>query len=403
MVTVCKALYNTKSINFGQLSNRLLFNSALFNNLDSLGGCMNLLMSAIFFSWFHCKTLRVGQHHSALLHKLGPTFPKQMSNSRGTDDDGLLARLNALKGTDIKSDGNRNTSISNNQPERSLESRFRQLSGDQKTRSLAANFSERDDSDQLTAKYGEDEDDETLDELLGELGAGNEWAIPESNEIQALLKEAKAALPKHENDSREAAKHTQEDVEIGNQPESNEKKSRRKSDAEDEAEADEYVQKVLSEVAVEDKMGPGIEIEENVDSAEAEGDQASSIELPTAPSAEPASSTRENANKVDDDLAARLSALSLPGAPTKAPATKSTTHSKQSGLPKYADEEIDSWCIICCDDATVRCLGCDGDLYCADCWKEGHTGEEAGLEERKHKAIAFEKPGDKNRKQKVAA
>ena len=57
------------------------------------------------------------------------------------------------------------------------------------------------------------------------------------------------------------------------------------------------------------------------------------------------------------------------------------------GSSKYDNEEDDElpWCIICNNDACLRCLGCDGDLYCNRCYREGHPRYE--LED--HKTVPF--------------
>lgn len=50
------------------------------------------------------------------------------------------------------------------------------------------------------------------------------------------------------------------------------------------------------------------------------------------------------------------------------------------------DEEL-PWCGICNEDASIRCKGCDGDLYCNACFKEFHVGEDPN----EHKPIKFVK------------
>ncbi|KAA8574872.1 hypothetical protein EYC84_004114 [Monilinia fructicola] len=126
-----------------------------------------------------------------------------------------------------------------------------------------------------------------------------------------------------------------------------------------------------------------------------------SLTLPSAPSTLPEPS--RTSLDFEDDITARLAALrglgvgdllGLPSAPTTKPVDGelATKGEAKTGLKKYTDEEMDTWCIICQDDATVACAGCDGDLYCARCWKEGHMGPDAGGEFKRHQWRKWVRP-----------
>lgn len=58
--------------------------------------------------------------------------------------------------------------------------------------------------------------------------------------------------------------------------------------------------------------------------------------------------------------------------------------------PKNADdlEEL-PWCTICNEDAKIRCVDCDGELYCKACFREIHHDDE---DYRAHKTKAYQKP-----------
>ena len=79
--------------------------------------------------------------------------------------------------------------------------------------------------------------------------------------------------------------------------------------------------------------------------------------------------------------------------PSASPQQEEHTPSSLSAdrLNEGDDPAADEWCIICCADAEVQCLGCDGDFYCRRCWMEGHLGDSAGYEERGHRVKVFER------------
>ncbi|KAK4971722.1 hypothetical protein LTR42_007450 [Elasticomyces elasticus] len=334
-------------------------------------------------------------------------------------DDDLLARLNALKPSSVRlaSEPNASVDIEVSRPqtvEDLLAERLKAL----RSGSSATGFDESnntlsaDKADALTAKVADEvatesdpirqwqhseDDEQTLDELLAQLGPEEQYTLDSDDpkHIASLLKEAKAALPLEDEAPLEAAGQKVESRRVN--PSSAEGKDATEAEVEksedqhDEEEADEYVQKVLAELDVEEKYGfpeKGTEAYE------------SNLELPSTPSALrqlPKATEPEPPTYEDSELEARFSklGLDLPSTPTGPPSAKpkvtGSVPKAKSGLPTYTDEDIETWCCICNEDGEVRCLGCEGDIYCQQCWREGH-GTGPG-QERGHKAVQFVRKG----------
>lgn len=374
-----------------------------------------------------------------------------------TDDDALLARLNALKKSSVSFE---NASSSSSAPKTNapddLAARFARLGsaspssspGPSRTSSSAGEIdkgaaaiapgapSYLEGIAEGIGGSGIDvntEDERSLEELLGELGPREYWDIDHNNErdVGKLLRDIKTILPEVQKSRRQEQKGKEgltdwENVEVDigtdgvkvgreeqdeEQAEDGEAGKKRSEDDE----ADDIIARVMAELEISKKYDPLSPPPED-DKTSNSGDQAaddqtdqpkSSTEdndglcLPSAPTSLPQDDL-DRTQAIEDALTARLAALSspspsqtdalgLPSAPSFSPAKKPPNI--QSSLAKKLDDEIETWCIICSDDATLRCLGCDDDLYCRKCWMEGHRGEGAGFDERRHRAVEFVKGG----------
>ncbi|KUI61486.1 Abscission/NoCut checkpoint regulator [Cytospora mali] len=131
-------------------------------------------------------------------------------------------------------------------------------------------------------------------------------------------------------------------------------------------------------------------------------DGEAGLTLPTVPTklVDPAPPQTSTGDPFETSIQSRLAALKetppvqtdafgLPSAPTFQPEDRPIPGVAKK--PGYTDEDQKTWCIVCLEDGTVRCLGCDGDVYCARCWREMHVGPSAGYDERGHKWEKFDR------------
>lgn len=151
--------------------------------------------------------------------------------------------------------------------------------------------------------------------------------------------------------------------------------------------------------AVEDKKPPDPVTDTTTVPPDTDKDtEEGGLTLPTVPThiqppPPPTNTSNTSNDPFESSIAARLAALGhnpvatddfgLPSAPTFQPADRPVAGvvRKPGG---YTDDDQKTWCIVCLENATVRCLGCDGDVFCARCWREMHVGPAAGYDERGH-------------------
>ena len=337
----------------------------------------------------------------------------------GKDED-LLARLNALKPTSVDLHSTPKTSVDVEvlQPkstEDRLADRLKRLrAGETASSGSAKGTSSGNAADALTsrvrdevsseplAEWQQDGNGQSVDDLLAELESNEHMKVRNDDEddVTALLREARHALPA-------TSTSNAEERSAAVTGELNQHDNDHEDEQQDEADADDYVSRLLAELEVDNKYGSADSEEEDERAASVKTtstSRATGLDLPATPSKlqEPRQDDGRDASPLsyeDSELASRFSklgmnALDLPSTPSNAPssATKKATALKPKP-PTFTDEEIDSWCCICNEDGAVRCLGCDGDIYCNECWREGH-GDGPG-QEKGHRAVQFVKGGGK--------
>ncbi|WVW78916.1 hypothetical protein I302_100879 [Kwoniella bestiolae CBS 10118] len=167
-------------------------------------------------------------------------------------------------------------------------------------------------------------------------------------------------------------------------------------DDEEEETEDQIIIRALEEASLDKLHDPSDneEVQKSTDDGAEQQNRLESLEGLSFPSL-PTHIPQEEGEELDEDTKNKLNALlGLSPAshnPGQAkPQTQTKSIPKSWNLPGFdmgRDDDTDSWCCICNKDATLICLGCDDDLYCEECWRDGHGNGEG--QERGHRAKRF--------------
>lgn len=307
-----------------------------------------------------------------------------MGDGPSSVDETLLARLNALKSSGISFDSPFSLPTTNTSPPSTdLHARFLSLGPSSRNitpHSVASPelVSENDGNSAPPSP--------TLEELLAELESDEGYVISKSEltEAEALIDEAKSALPKP-SEGEGAAIHEGAERGTNKIPEGIDTTGGKFTPAGDQT-GSEGGSKAHDEKVDEDEEA-AVALQRILDELDLTSPPHTPLALPSPPPNDVSSPYLPTASTSLPSFPSLPQ--TLPSAPKSHPL--SPIPKKGTKTAVYTDAEIDSWCAICLADAMVRCRGCAGELYCWTCWQEGHSGPEVGKEERAH---AWEKVTD---------
>ncbi|KAM0248033.1 hypothetical protein ACHAQJ_009614 [Trichoderma viride] len=316
-----------------------------------------------------------------------------------TREDTLAARLKSLRAQDGGS-ASEKTTITSVAPSLSKSAK----DGSTAFQQQPAKLEDDDDVDFLFST-----DDQTLEELLGHASPDeNPVTEPSDEQVKALLEELSRSVPK---DNADEERHE------------NEAEDSDDSDGERmQTKANDVIARFQDEVELEATLGNADDeagsTKQHQNQDQQDEDSTSpdiDIVIPSLPSnlddLSASSPRRASATADMDDITARMAALrapanddsfSLPSVPSSKPSAGDTPVKRLTSKTDYTDDDIDGWCTVCLDDATLRCLGCDDDPYCTRCWREMHIGPAAAFDDRSHKAVQLTRARKKDKQQRVA-
>ncbi|KAM5129867.1 abscission/NoCut checkpoint regulator [Mantella aurantiaca] len=130
----------------------------------------------------------------------------------------------------------------------------------------------------------------------------------------------------------------------------------------DEETEEEGVQRILKQLAEETAL-----------------DEASGYNIPPEQRTEISNGRVPAGKKLPSSQMHKLPAQTQPARPTAVKAAESD------------DEDDLPWCCICNEDAVLRCHGCDDDLYCKRCFREGHDR----FDQKEHQTSTYQPPHKK--------